>query len=138
MNPDQGVDYQARCRLAATAQGLDPIVDRLTVEGIPHSVQQTGGWVMVIEIPVADHTFIGVTADAVQPGHWVVVRYAEGEDESEPLVPSEGYEVAADLAVAAIQQQISDITEQQLRSPVDNLRQRLDSLPNTDPPGHCL
>jgi hypothetical protein len=132
-----GLDYQTRCRLAATAQGLDPIIERLNDAGIPHSVEQTGGWVMVIEIPVTDHTYIGVTADAAQPDHWVVVRYADPEDVGEPLVASHGFEVPPESAIAAIQQHISDATQQH-QSPADYLRRRLDAAPDPDPPGPCL
>lgn len=137
-NADPGPSYEARCRLAATSQGLDLIIERLNAEGIPHSVEQTGGWVMVIEIPVADRTYIGVTADAVQPDHWVVVRYADPDAVGEPLIPSHGFEVPAETALAAIHQQLGNTTQSVHPSPLDDLRRRLDSPPGSEPPGPCL
>lgn len=42
------MDYEERCQEATTAQGLDPVVERLTAEAIPFIVEQTGGMCMAV------------------------------------------------------------------------------------------
>jgi hypothetical protein len=42
--------YTDRCVAAATAQGLDPVVDALTAAGLPVELEQTGGFTMVATV----------------------------------------------------------------------------------------
>lgn len=48
------MDYEQACKQAATDQGLDPITDELARAGIPHTVDQTGGFVMCINVPLVE------------------------------------------------------------------------------------
>jgi hypothetical protein len=98
--------YQEMCRDAATAQGLDPITDRLVAEGVPHSVEQTGGFVMVVRIPVAEPAWIGVTAEGT-PDAWCVVDYQDETDEGTVLPRAGSYICSPDRAIAAIQEHIA-------------------------------
>lgn len=42
--------YDQACIAAATRQGLDPITAALTAAGITHTVEQTGGFCMVVTV----------------------------------------------------------------------------------------
>jgi hypothetical protein len=44
------MDYDERCRRAATAQGLDPITEALASAGVEFAVEQTGGFCMAITV----------------------------------------------------------------------------------------
>jgi hypothetical protein len=104
---NQRLTYQEMCRQAATAQGLDPITDRLAGEGIRHSVEQTGGFVMLVRIPLAEPAWIGVTASHDQPGAWCVVDYQDDVDEGSAIAGADSYACSADDAVAAIHERIA-------------------------------
>jgi hypothetical protein len=54
--------YEQTCRDTVTRLGLDPIVERLAAEGIGHTVEQTGGFTMVVTVPVKDAT-MAITHD---------------------------------------------------------------------------
>lgn len=55
-------NYDEACKAAATNQGLDPALSALRAAGIRHELEQTGGFTMVVTVPVQDGT-IGITAD---------------------------------------------------------------------------
>ena len=59
--------YAEGCAHAATAQGLDPITEALRAAGIPHRVDQTGGFCMVVRVPLteADTVYLCATAGEV-------------------------------------------------------------------------
>jgi len=65
-------DYDAICKEAATRQGLDPMIERLTAEGIKHYVAQTGGFTMVLYAHADDGSIFGMVND------WII------DDESRP------------------------------------------------------
>jgi len=46
--------YEQACKQAATNQLLDPITDVLSAAGIPHEVEQTGGFVMLVCVPITE------------------------------------------------------------------------------------
>ena len=46
--------YAAACERAATNQGLDPLTALLNRHGIPHVVEQTGGFTMVVRVTIGD------------------------------------------------------------------------------------
>lgn len=73
-------DYFTVCAEAATRQGLDPMTERLQMEGIEHFVEQTGGFVMVITVR-RDTGCFGIARDG---DAWMVAWY-EGDafDESQ-------------------------------------------------------
>lgn len=149
---NQRLSYEEMCRQAATAQGLDPITERLSAEGIPHTIEQTGGFVMVVRIPLAEPAWIGVTAHDDQRGGWYIARYRDDADEGTPLVGGGSYDWhSADEAVAAIHDRIAQASQPsrrlvwptpEPRPPVhqkpDDLQHRLDSLGGTDPPDVSL
>lgn len=54
--------YEARCAYATTNQGLDPVVERLTAEGFPVEVEQTGGFCMVAVVTMGERVYC-VTQD---------------------------------------------------------------------------
>jgi hypothetical protein len=77
--------YAARCAAAATAQGLDPVVDALTAAGIESVVEQTGGFTMVVTVR-HDGGTIAITADGDDPATYLIGHYPgdtwdEGTDE---------------------------------------------------------
>jgi hypothetical protein len=104
---NQRLTYQEMCREAATAQGLDPITDRLAGEGIRHSIEQTGGFVMLVRIPLAEPAWIGVTASDDQPGAWCVVDYQDDADEGSAIAGAGSYACSAEDAVAAIHERVA-------------------------------
>lgn len=97
------ISYADACAQAATDQGLDPMIARLTAEGITHEVAQTGGMCMVIEIRLGeqDYPLLGVTLgdDMEDSNRWLVIRYADIDDCEGDVI---GDEVPADEAVAVI------------------------------------
>jgi hypothetical protein len=56
-------DYDDACRNAASAQGLDPIMNRLRRAGIEFTLEQTGGWVMVVYVSLGNGFTVGLTQD---------------------------------------------------------------------------
>jgi hypothetical protein len=46
------MNYDEACAAATADQGLQPIIDTLTAAGLPHQVEQTGGFCMVVVIPL--------------------------------------------------------------------------------------
>ncbi|MGH2684792.1 MAG: hypothetical protein ACRDJP_04920 [Actinomycetota bacterium] len=100
--------YEDACRDAATAQGLDPIAERLATEGIPYTVEQTGGFVMLIRIPLAEPTWLAVTASDDHPDDSrYLVRYHDDAHEGTMLAWEESYDWPADQAVTAIREHIA-------------------------------
>lgn len=57
------MSYDEACAHAAIDQGLRPMVSRLTLEKISFRVDQTGGFTMVIFVPVANGKEIGITKE---------------------------------------------------------------------------
>lgn len=100
--------YEEVCREAATSQGLDPIKERLAGEGIPYRVEQTGGFVMLIRIPLAGPAWIGVTASDEHPdGAWSIALYHDDADEGTLLSWKGSYDWPADAAVATIREHVA-------------------------------
>lgn len=54
--------YDEACRKATTDQGLDPVIAALTAADIDHTVEQTGGFTMVVTVKAPTGTF-GITDD---------------------------------------------------------------------------
>lgn len=63
------MDYDARCKAAATHQGLDPIMDALEEAKIVHGVAQTGGFCMVVTVPQHGGVW-GIVKDDVYYAVW--------------------------------------------------------------------
>ncbi|MHB1772058.1 MAG: hypothetical protein ACYCST_09995 [Acidimicrobiales bacterium] len=79
-----GSEYLARCAEAATAQGLDPVVEALGAAGMAVEVEQTGGMVMVACVYIADRTrWVGVTDDREGSGGYLVCVYGAGASAGE-------------------------------------------------------
>lgn len=97
------MSYAEACAQAATDQGLDPMIARLTAEGITHEVAQTGGMCMVIEIRLGeqDYPLLGVTLgdDMEDSNRWLVIRYDDVDDCEGSVL---GDEVPIDVAVTVI------------------------------------
>jgi hypothetical protein len=93
-------DYNAACREATTAQGLDPVVEALEDEGIDYRVDQTGGWTMVVVVPLADGAWLGINEDGVPGDGWFVCHYMGEED-------AEGEEVTRDGGVEHVQAEVA-------------------------------
>jgi hypothetical protein len=80
-------DYEAACREATTNQGLDPVVEALTAMGIPHAVEQTGGFTMAVTVKFhraiggGDGTF-AITCDVTYLlGFYAGTTWEDGEHE---------------------------------------------------------
>lgn len=69
---------------AATDQGLDPMREHLTTEGIAFEVANTGGYCMLIEVPTAHGGLVGITRSedehTDQSPRQLVVCYADRDD----------------------------------------------------------
>lgn len=77
--------YEHRCRRAARDQGLDPVCEVLKETGIDHVVDQTGGFCMVVRVPVPDGTaWYGITAG--DRHGYLVCRYADADDTDGKIV----------------------------------------------------
>lgn len=83
--------YDAACLNAATAQGLAPVLNALTVAGIDHTLEQTGGFTMVVTVKAPTGIF-GITASDDQDNMFLLGFYPgtswsdnEGCDEHEDL-----------------------------------------------------
>lgn len=78
--------YTEACERAATDQNLDPISEELSRHGIPHYIDQTGGFCMVVRVPLSeDGKHYLYMTDAVDyasgPVGWVAAgEYWECED----------------------------------------------------------
>lgn len=70
--------YGQQCRKAASAQGLDPIMAKLTAEAVPFDLRQTGGFCMLVRVALRGDEYIGITADSED--FLLVVRYENDED----------------------------------------------------------
>jgi hypothetical protein len=77
------MDYGEACDAHATGQGLDPITEELTRAGIPHAVDQTGGFVMLVNVPCTEdgsqHLWLEAGWDEAE-GMAVGMRYNRGAD----------------------------------------------------------
>lgn len=126
--------YRQNCKRAATDQGLDPISARLRVEGIDHTVDQTGGYVMLIRVPLREPAWIGVNAGETRSGHWFVVFYADDEGDEGQIITDRGLvdwttddyqgEWLPDDAVTAIRKFMDEprSVEQGIRSDLERLQ----------------
>ena len=83
------MDYGAACAHHATAQGLDPITEALRAAGIPHAVDQTGGFCMLVNVPLTEggdpylYVSAGEVADTCDVGmYWddCAEWHGEGQD----------------------------------------------------------
>lgn len=87
--------YTEACAASATDQGLDPIAAALAKQGVPFSVDQTGGFCMCINVPLSEggahwlymtsaHEAFGIDADATAVGeYWDCEALYGGEYHSE-------------------------------------------------------
>lgn len=77
--------YEASCRVAATEQGLGPLLMRLDMAKTEHVLEQTGGMVMAVSVALANgRTHLVATND----GEWVVALFKhntwiDGADEAD-------------------------------------------------------
>lgn len=68
--PNREPEYERTCRIAATEQGLDPIIETLRAAGIPAVVEQTGGFCMVASI-YGEGRYVGVVREGRRDdGEW--------------------------------------------------------------------
>ena len=90
------MDYGAACDFHATAQGLDPITEALRAAGIPYAVDQTGGFCMLVRVPLTEggDPYLYVSASEVD-GTCVVGMYWDNC----PNWHSEGEDVAYNLPI---------------------------------------
>lgn len=72
MNPD----YDLACKNAAANQGLDPVIEALSAAEIPHALEQTGGFVMVVTVQAPAGTF-AITASETEAGQYVLGFYPD-------------------------------------------------------------
>lgn len=87
------MDYDEQCAHAAHAQGLTPVLERLTRERVTHRLDQTGGWTMVVAVPCPD----GREVTVINDGPWLVTEYdyaSEPDDEGFELLTSDDFEAA--------------------------------------------
>ena len=65
--------YEEACEQAATAQGLDPATEALRAAGMPFTVDQTGGFCMMIRVPFAEEAkrYFGITNNEIGPEYLV-------------------------------------------------------------------
>lgn len=64
------MDYDERCKAATTDQGLDPVIEALTAAGIPHGLEQTGGFTMAVTVETPTGTFAITNDDGYLLGHY--------------------------------------------------------------------
>lgn len=87
--------YDEACRNAACNQGLGPVMERLTAEGIRHELLQTGGFCMVVEINLPGEARLGVTTETTTgEDGWLVCAY-DAEGKTEGTVRWDGDEAGA-------------------------------------------
>lgn len=90
------MDYEARCREAATEQGLDPVIATLTAAGLLARAEQTGGFTMVACVyePARPHHYVGITLetsyyderDGTETNRYLVAGYGpDGWQDGETL-----------------------------------------------------
>lgn len=51
------MNYDDACKAATTRQGLDPVIAALDAAGVRFTVEQTGGFCMVVTVPAPDGTY---------------------------------------------------------------------------------
>jgi hypothetical protein len=64
------MDYDEQCKAATTDQGLDPVIEALTAAGIPHALEQTGGFTMAVTVEAPSGTFAVTKDDGYMLGHY--------------------------------------------------------------------
>lgn len=86
------ITYEQACEEAATARGLDPATDALRAAGMPFTVDQTGGFCMMVRVPFAEEAkrYFGITQNEDSPfagirgevgeGDYVVYLYDDSEE----------------------------------------------------------
>ncbi len=57
------MDYDAACKQATTNQGLDPVIAKLEAARIIHGLEQTGGFCMVVTVPIGERGTLAITDD---------------------------------------------------------------------------
>jgi hypothetical protein len=100
--PSREDRYAASCAAAATAQGLDPITAALAAAGVAYDVEQTGGWVMAVTVPVPAGVF-ALTAESTDPDRPYVLGFfpgnswhdGEADPEDLPYLDTDGLRVWA-------------------------------------------
>lgn len=99
--------YDAACEAAATGQGLDPLTALLDENDVGYWVEQTGGFCMVVMVPISPAGATGVLCitasegstvelasgaflpvDAGSSNRWLVTQYEEADHiySEEPLM----------------------------------------------------
>lgn len=63
-------DYDAACRKATTDQGLDPVIEALRAAGIPHELEQSGGYTMVVTVKVSEGMYAITNDGGFLLGHY--------------------------------------------------------------------
>lgn len=93
--------YATACRAAATEQGLDPITEALDAAGLDYDIEQTGGWVMVVEIDGADGGYMAITPDQIDGSGFAVayVSAAASKGDAEEELRTEQATAAAAVEI---------------------------------------
>jgi|GEM_PF-4532439 len=66
-------------RAELVGSGVDAILTRLAAEGIPHSLDDTGGGCLCVRVALTGGAWIWISDDE---GSLVIYRYADDEDET--------------------------------------------------------
>jgi hypothetical protein len=111
--------YTDACQAAATHQGLDAATQRLTAERITHEVEQTGGFCMVLVIPVGDG-HVCVTYEPLDADHnpdgappWFTCHYPHGDwrtDMRDTYTIDECHNLSLDGLVAFVRQTQAEVS----------------------------
>lgn len=73
-------DYATSCARAAENQGLTEPRDLLTAAGIPTTIEQTGGFCMVLSIDPRPDRVVWLTVDGDVDHPFLVCRYDDTDD----------------------------------------------------------
>ena len=83
--PDEVTDYRSE---AARVQGLTAMDARLSGEGIPHSVDDTGGATMIIHVLLSGETYLHIErsedwdGDESETDGWTIIRFLDSAGET--------------------------------------------------------
>lgn len=75
--------YEAACLDAAERQGLVPVLEALTLAGIDHSLEQTGGMTMVVTVRHPDGIVFALTESDEEDGFLLGTYSQAGWDDGE-------------------------------------------------------
>lgn len=68
-------NYAVACATAASNQGLDPLIDGLTIADVPHDVEQTGGFCMVVTRTTERGTLAAVCDGDPEAADYLTIWY---------------------------------------------------------------